>query len=100
MFQKGSLQDKEEMHAIVRGYVQGVGFRATAYVSATKLGITGTVKNLPDGTVEIYAQGRREVLDAFVIKMKTHPRLKSVKSVDASYYRPRKSFEDFQILVN
>lgn len=92
------LKGKVEMHAIVRGYVQGVGFRATAYVQATRLGITGTVKNLADGTVEIFAQGEKHNLDRFLSEMKDHPRLPKVDAVDKSYYPPSKLFKKFQIV--
>lgn len=44
-------------HMIVSGRVQGVGFRYTACVLARRLGVTGWVRNCPDGTVEMEAQG-------------------------------------------
>lgn len=92
------VNDRVEMHAIVRGYVQGVGFRATAYVQATRLGITGTVKNLADGSVEIYAQGEKHNLERFLSEMKDHPRLPKVDQVDKKYYPPSKLFKKFQIV--
>jgi acylphosphatase len=52
-----------EWHAIVTGKVQGVGFRATTLHTARRLGLKGIVRNLPDGSVEIYAQGKREDID-------------------------------------
>jgi acylphosphatase len=47
------------------GHVQGVGFRYTAKTVATGFEITGTVRNLPDGRVELIAEGAREELEAF-----------------------------------
>ncbi|MBC2855664.1 MAG: acylphosphatase [Cetobacterium sp.] len=44
-------------HFIVKGDVQGVGYRFTIFLHATRLKITGTIKNLDNGDVEIYAQG-------------------------------------------
>lgn len=44
-------------HMIISGRVQGVGFRYTACVLARRLGVTGWVRNCPDGTVEMEAQG-------------------------------------------
>lgn len=44
------------------GIVQGVGFRFTAERFASNLGLTGWVRNLPDGRVEIMAEGRKEVI--------------------------------------
>jgi len=52
------------VHVIFRGDVQGVGFRyTTKRAAATYPGITGIVRNLPDGTVELLAEGTRTDLD-------------------------------------
>jgi acylphosphatase len=53
------------MTVLYSGYVQGVGFRYTAKTVATGFDITGTVRNLPDGRVELVAEGQRAELDAF-----------------------------------
>ncbi|MEZ4996543.1 MAG: acylphosphatase [Bacteroidales bacterium] len=45
--------------------VQGVGFRWSAAREAWRLGVTGYVRNMPDGTVFLEAEGSREKLDAF-----------------------------------
>ena len=50
-------------HIIFTGRVQGVGFRFTAYNIAHRHQLTGLVRNLPDGTVEMLAQGRPEDID-------------------------------------
>jgi acylphosphatase len=47
------------------GRVQGVGFRHTVKQVASGYDVTGTVRNLPDGRVELVAEGEREELDAF-----------------------------------
>jgi len=47
--------------AIVRGYVQGVGFRYSAVRMADKIGnITGYIRNLPNGTIEVVAEGQKK----------------------------------------
>ena len=51
---------------IVSGTVQGVGFRYYVHDIAKEMGITGWVRNLPDGTVEIDAEGKPDILDAFI----------------------------------
>ena len=51
-------------HIIFTGRVQGVGFRFTARHSAERHQLTGFVRNLPDGTVEMLAQGPREDVDS------------------------------------
>lgn len=53
----------ERHHFLVEGRVQGVGFRHWAARTALSLGLTGWVRNLPDGSVEVQAQGERESLD-------------------------------------
>lgn len=53
-------------HACVSGRVQGVGFRYTCYNEARRLGLSGWVRNEPDGDVEIWAEGSAEKLDRFL----------------------------------
>lgn len=51
------------LHAVVRGRVQGVGFRWFVRQRARELGIRGWVRNRPDGSVEVEAAGESESLD-------------------------------------
>jgi acylphosphatase len=53
------------MHVFYSGRVQGVGFRYTAKTVAMGFDVTGTARNLPDGRVELMAEGAREELEAF-----------------------------------
>ena len=55
-----------ELHLTFHGNVQGVGFRATARRKAQELGLTGIVRNLKDGSVELIAQGKEEQLKSLV----------------------------------
>ena len=55
---------------IFAGRVQGVGFRFTAHRMANRHQLTGFVRNLPNGTVEILAQGRPEDIDDCIGDMK------------------------------
>lgn len=48
---------QQRIHAVVRGRVQGVSFRYYTAQAATQLGLTGWVRNLPDRTVEVCAEG-------------------------------------------
>lgn len=59
-----------ELSAIVKGNVQGVGFRATAKLYADQLKLTGFVRNLPDGNVEICAQGEKHQLEKLLSELK------------------------------
>ena len=53
------------MHVFYSGCVQGVGFRYTAKTAANGFEVTGIVRNLPDGRVELIAEGDRGELEAF-----------------------------------
>lgn len=53
------------MHVLYSGRVQGVGFRYTAKSVAAGFEITGTVRNLPDGRVELVAEGLKGELESF-----------------------------------
>lgn len=53
----------KRIHFFFTGRVQGVGFRYTAIVYAQRLGLSGWVKNTPDGRVEMEVQGSRERID-------------------------------------
>lgn len=58
-------------HIIVRGRVQGVGFRWFAKETADSLGLTGWVRNLRDGSVEAEVEGTPDALDAFERRLRT-----------------------------
>jgi len=56
----------EGVHLVVEGRVQGVFYRASTQATAASLGLTGWVRNLSDGTVEIQAEGRRDALERLI----------------------------------
>lgn len=56
----------KRLHLFISGFVQGVGFRVFAKNEAKKLGISGWVKNLPDGRVEAVFEGKKEKVDEMV----------------------------------
>ena len=65
--------DKESLvqnHFIFKGYVQGVGFRFTSVRIAQRYGLVGWVRNNPDETVEVVAEGRKDVLGSFLNELK------------------------------
>ena len=73
--------------AVVRGRVQGVGFRWFAQREATDLGLAGWVANEPDGSVRCVAIGPRAMLEAFVERLREGPPSGSVTAVDV-VWRP------------
>lgn len=80
----------------VRGMVQGVSFRAFAKRTADSLKLKGYVKNLDDGSVEIYAEGVRSMLDQFISLLENGPG--SVSKVDVEWSDRKSMFRDFQVI--
>ncbi len=66
----------------VRGRVQGVGFRNFVEREANSLGITGWVRNVDDGSVEVYAAGTPAQLSALAGLLRKGPRLADVRGVE------------------
>lgn len=66
----------------VRGQVQGVGFRWWTRSHARDLGLTGSVRNVEDGSVEIRASGSEEALDSLRVLLRRGPPHARVTSVD------------------
>jgi acylphosphatase len=67
---------------IVRGRVQGVGYRYYAQNAARELGITGWVRNLDDGTVEVLAIGPEPKLSDFAGRLRLGPAFSEVRGVE------------------
>jgi acylphosphatase len=63
------MEKKQRAHIIYSGQVQGVGFRFAVERLATYVGVTGFVKNLPDGTVEVVCEGREKELNQMVSRI-------------------------------
>jgi acylphosphatase len=74
--------------AVVHGVVQGVGFRWAARVEANRLGLAGWVRNLPDGTVEVEAEGPREALDGLARWLGRGPESAHVDRVELTWIEP------------
>ncbi len=67
------------------GSVQGVGFRGWAQLRASRLGLNGYVRNLPDGSVEVVASGDKSALDALLDLLRTGPPGATVRSLDVDW---------------
>lgn len=74
---------------IVSGSVQGVGFRYFALREAEASGIVGFVRNLPDGSVEVVAEGEEEVLARFEGRLREGPGFAHVSGIDRIAVPPR-----------
>jgi len=68
--------------ATVRGRVQGVGFRVATRRAAQALGVSGWVRNAPDGSVEVFAQGTPESVDELLAFLAAGPPGSHVSGVD------------------
>ncbi len=75
--------------AVVRGRVQGVGYRFFALRAARELGLNGWVRNLPDGSVETLAEGEADALAQFVKRLGYGPLTSRVDGVAVEIVEPQ-----------
>jgi acylphosphatase len=83
---------------IVRGHVQGVGFRYFAVRAARRAGVTGTVRNLPEGSVEAIAEGTMSALAGFCAELERGPDYGHVASVDVYEIAPTGRYTGFDVV--
>ena len=88
---------EERLHAIVHGYVQGVGFRLFAAREGRRLGLDGMVRNRPDGTVEVVAEGKRPVLEELLRALQRGPSEAEVQRVEVRWGAAERRLAGFQI---
>jgi acylphosphatase len=87
----------EARRFVVRGRVQGVGFRWFVEREAHILGIAGWVRNNADGSVEVQAQGTRDQLLGLRSRLREGPRAARVDNVEESEARPVAGLSSFRI---
>ena len=83
---------RRRVHIVVSGRVQGVGYRASAHAKAVSMGITGWVRNLPEGDVEIIAEGDRFNIVAFIDWCGSGPRWARVDDLQVTDETPKEEF--------
>lgn len=88
---------RKRVHLYVSGRVQGVFFRAHTRDLARSLGLSGFVRNLPDGRVEIVAEGEEEALRKLITFAHQGPPLAQVTSVEEHWEEPTGQFSGFSI---
>lgn len=76
----------KEVSAKIHGKVQGVGFRQYTKKQAGKLNLDGWVKNMPDGTVEVIAQGKEDKLETFIEHLKSGPYFAEVENFEINWH--------------
>ena len=91
------MREERAVRIRLTGRVQGVGFRWFTRRAAQDLGLTGKVRNLPDGSVEVEAAGTPERLDAFRERLRQGPRGARVMHLEEEELSPVPAWEGFVI---
>jgi acylphosphatase len=91
------MADMASLQAVVRGRVQGVFFRAFVASNALELKLSGYVRNRPDDTVEVKAEGERTRLEKLAERLKVGPPAARVESVALSWGEYSGEFPDFRV---
>ena len=85
------------MHLIISGRVQGVFFRANVRNKANELGLKGYAKNIPDGNVEVVAEGNEEKIKELVDFIKKGPGVANVTGIQVKHKEPE-NFKNFEVI--
>ena len=86
------------LRAVIRGEVQGVGFRYFVLDSARPLGLRGWVRNRADGAVELTAEGERAQLESLLEDAKRGPRHASVTDVEVEWSEAEGDLGPFELV--
>lgn len=89
--------EKQELHAFVRGSVQGVGFRYFVVEKAVALGLHGYARNQNDGEVEVLAQGPRPALEHLLMLLHKGPSAAHVSEVKSTWREPTEHVSGFHV---
>lgn len=80
--------ESARVRAVARGRVQMVGYRAFVLRHAGEAGLRGTVRNQPDGTVEVLLEGPRDLVDGVLARLREGPRSARVDRLDVEQLTP------------
>ena len=89
--------DRRRLRAVVRGFVQGVGYRDYASREAERLGLHGYVRNASDGSVEVEAEGERQRLEELLEALRRGPRFADVTAVEAAWDADHGEFKEWRL---
>lgn len=92
-----SEDHQSRLHAFLHGRVQGVGFRHFVMTNAGELGLTGWVRNLRDGRVEVVAEGPRPTLEKLLGKLQRGPVSADVRKVNETWGEYQDDFSGFKV---
>jgi acylphosphatase len=90
--------NRKRMHIYYAGSVQGVGFRYTVKSVASGFEVTGWVRNLPDGRVELAAEGARDEMEAFRLAIRDAGLEHFVRKEEVSWSEAMNEFRGFEIV--
>jgi acylphosphatase len=91
------MDDFAALHAVTRGRVQGVNYRAFVFRNAASLGLMGTVRNLPDNSVEITAEGDKKQLEKLTDLLKHGPPAARVDNLELTWTGYSGQYSDFSV---
>lgn len=97
MMSATTTDTRERLVAEITGHVQGVGFRYFARQAARRFGLVGWVRNDPEGTVTVQAEGPRARLDAFLDALREGPEAADVEEVEARWEPATGRFKTFSV---
>ncbi len=92
------MEDELSVKLIVSGKVQGVSFRWFTVQAAREMGLCGYAKNLPDGTVEVKAEGIKAGVESLIKQVKQGPPFSRVDDIQVDWVSPTNQYPDFNIL--
>jgi acylphosphatase len=89
--------EKKALHLLIDGRVQGVGYRWFTRHAGRELGLTGKVRNLPDGRVEVHAAGTPEQLAQFLDRLREGPPASRVTDISEEEMATVPGWDGFDI---
>jgi len=92
-----SPEDQVRVHLTINGWVQGVFFRTSTVQEATRLRVKGWVRNCPDGSVEVVAEGNKKKIDELIEWCHQGPAGAQVRNVQLRWENHQGAFETFSI---
>src|ERR1041385_3431879 len=93
----GCMNSRKRLHVLYSGRVQGVGFRYTAKTVATGFEVTGIVRNLADGRVELIAEGLKDELEGFQQAIRESGLGRLIAREEATWGDAKNEFRGFEI---
>jgi acylphosphatase len=88
---------RERVMNFYSGHVQGVGFRYSVKKVATGFEVTGTVRNLDDGRVELIAEGQKPELEEFLVAIRDSEVGRFIKNEQTNWSEAKNEFRGFEI---